>query len=224
MTPLTAAGQLVFGRRLETIEDQLERHWTWGRSDRVEILPTPESPYEERLLDCVDALEPTELMHSCPTRGKLTDKLLALAHLLVTLHRNEQQMSSLDTLMRRLGALRDERKNVLFVSEGWVPQGPRDELRDLDYKRPDGPANYPSVWGKPGGSFGTVATNPYAGVDLAWCGTETRRVALIDFEAPVPLAAAAANQANVAFYPIDVGRAAHGGAARRTGRHVAHAG
>jgi VWFA-related protein len=203
MTPLTAAGQLVFGRRLETVEDQLERHWTWGRSDRVEILPTPESPYEERLLDCVDALDPVELAQ-LPYQGELNDKLRALAHLLITLQRNEQQMSSLDTLMRRLGALRDERKNVLFVSEGWVPRGPRDELRDLDYKRPDGQANYPSVWGKPGGSFGTVATNPYAGIDLAWCGTETRRLALIDFELRFRSLLVAANQANVAFYPIDV--------------------
>jgi VWFA-related protein len=203
MTPLTAAGQLVFGRRLETIEDQLERHWTWGRSDRVEILPTAESPYEERLLDCVDALDQLEVAR-LPYPGVPGEKAVALAHLLVTLHRNEQQMSSLDTLMRRLGALRDERKNVLFVSEGWVPRGPRDELRDLDYKRPDGQATYPSVWGKPGGSFGTVATNPYAGIDLAWCGTETRRLALIDFELRFRSLLVAANQANVAFYPIDV--------------------
>ena len=203
MTPLTAAGQLVFGRRLETIEDQLERHWIWGRSDRVEILPTPESSFEERLLDCVDALEPAEV-GQLPYRGEVNEKLLALAHLLITLHRNEQQMSSLDTLMRRLGALRDERKNVLFVSEGWVPRGPRDELRDLDYRRGDGEANYPSVWGKPGGSFGTVATNPHAGIDLAWCGTETRRLALIDFELRFRSLLVAASQANVAFYPIDV--------------------
>jgi VWFA-related protein len=203
-TPLTAAGHLTFGRRIETIEDQLERHWIWGRADRVQILPSPESPYEERLLDCVDYVDPKELAQ-LPYPGEAKDKLLPLAHLLVTLHRNEQQMSSLDTLMRRLGALRDERKNVLFVSEGWVPQGPRDELRNLVYGEEGRKGDRPSVWGRPGGSFGTVATNPYAGVDLAWCEAETRRLALIDFEARFRTLLTAANEANVAFYPIDVG-------------------
>ncbi|MCC7044751.1 MAG: VWA domain-containing protein [Acidobacteria bacterium] len=203
-TPLTAAGHLTFGRRIETIEDQLERHWIWGRSDRVQILPSPESPYEERLLDCVDYVDPKELAQ-LPYPGEAKDKLLPLARLLVTLHRNEQQMSSLDTLMRRLGALRDERKNVLFVSEGWVPQEPRDELRNLVYGSKERQGEYPSVWGKPGGTFGTVATNPYAGVDLAWCEAETRRLALIDFEARFRNLLTAANEANVSFYPIDVG-------------------
>jgi VWFA-related protein len=204
MTPLTAAGQLVFGRRLETIEDQLERHWIWGRSDRVEILPTAESPYEERLLDCVDVVAPEQLAQ-LPYPGELNAQLLTLAHLMIQLHRSEQQMSSLDTLVRRLGALRDERKNVLFVSEGWVPRGPRDELRGLTFGDDSRRGATPSIWGKPGGSFGTVATNPYAGVDLAWCETETRRLALIDFEHRFRLLLTASSQANVSFYPIDVG-------------------
>lgn len=202
-TPLTAAGHLAFGRRIDTIEDQLARHWIWGRADRVQIMPTPESPYEERLLDCADIVDSDQL-GKLPYAGDVDAKRFALAHLLVTLHRNEQQASSLDTLMRRLGALRDERKNLIFVSEGWVPQGPRHELRDLVYGPLERRGDYPSVWGKPGGSFGTVATNPHAGVDIAWCQTETRRVALIDFEARFRHLLTAANEANVSFYPIDV--------------------
>ncbi len=49
-----------------------------------------------------------------------------------------------------------------------------------------------------------MATNPYAGIDLAWCETETRRLGLIDFRLRFRAMLTAANQANVAFYPIDV--------------------
>ncbi len=202
MTHKTPAAQLVFGRRLETIEGELERYWTWGRAQRLTLQPVTESPYEERLMDCVDAVRPSTL-EALPWPGDAPDKLLRLMHTVLTLHREDLLMSNLDNLMERLGGLRDERKNVLFISEGWVPEGPRENLRNLAVG--DGAGDYPSVWGKPGGSFGTVATNPNAGVDDAWCNSEFRRVAQIDFEHRFRDLLAAANRANVSFYPVDVG-------------------
>jgi VWFA-related protein len=203
MTHKTPAAQLVFGRRLETIEGELTRYWTWGRAQRLTLQPETESAYEERLMDCVDAVH-KDRVASLPWPGEATDKMMALMHLIITLHREDLLMSNLETLMERLGTLRDERKNVLFISEGWVPGGPREDLRNLTVGEKAG-GDYPSVWGKPGGSFGTVATNPYAGVDDAWCDSEFRRVAQIDFEHRFRDLLAAANQANVSFYPIDVG-------------------
>lgn len=199
MTSRTPVGQLVFGRRLESIEGELERYWTWGRADRVEVLVTPESDYEKRLLDCADRM-PQTVIAQLPYPGDETRRFQAFTRLLVSLHREEQLMSNLLALMDRLGNLRDERKNVLFISEGWVPEGPREELRNI--RLSDG---VPSVWGRPGGRFGLAQTNPYAGIDLTWCETEIRRLGTIDFELDFRSLLERASRSNVSFYPVDVG-------------------
>ena len=200
MTATTPASQLVFGRRTESIEGELAKHWTWGRADRVSVLPVPESPYEERLLDCVDGL-PADILEKLPYPGTAAEKFRALAALLLSLHREEQLVTSLDNLMARLGGLRDERKNVLFVSEGWVPRGPRDELRNLTSSQ----GALPTVGVGPGGRMGLGQTQSRRVGDPTWCDAEFARLGGMDFEARFRLLLRAANEANVSFYPVDVG-------------------
>lgn len=202
MTSRTPVAQLVFGRRLESLEGELERYWTWGNADRLSVLVVPESPYEERLLDCADYVDEKRLAALGYT-GTQAEQFQKLTELLLSLHREDQLRASLETLMTRLGDLRDERKNVLFISEGWVPRGPRDELQGLIFGLTE--TTGPSLWGRPGGGFGTAQTNPHAGVDLSWCSQEVRRLALIDFELQFRSLLALANRANVSFYPVDVG-------------------
>jgi VWFA-related protein len=207
MTPETPVARVVFGRRTESIDGELQRHWTWGRADRVEALVTPQTPYESRLLECADMVD-VKRLEKLPYPGDTGEKFRAFARLLVSLHREERFIDGLNALMDRLGNLRDERKNVLFISEGWVPQPPRDELRELLFGSGNvgqREGSVPSIWGRPGGSLGLAQTNPYAGVDVAWCDTELRRLVLIDFELQFRSLLAAAGQSNVTFYPVDVG-------------------
>lgn len=200
MTASTPAAQLVFGRRLESVEGELTKYWTWGRAERVSILPVPESPYEERLLDCADRV-PADVIARLPYPGAPTDQFRALAALLLDLHREDQLVTSLDNLMGRLGALRDERKNVLFVSEGWVPRGPRDELRNLTSSQ----GGLPMVGVGPGGRVGLGQTQSGVVGDATWCDAEFARLGGMDFEARFRQLLRAAGEANVSFYPIDVG-------------------
>jgi VWFA-related protein len=185
MTAELPAAQLVFGRRLESIEGELERYWTWGQADRLAV--TARSDYEERL-------------GNCAMYGRTGDPAV-IERLLISLHREDQLMTSLENLMQRLGGLRDERKNVLFVSEGWVPRGPREELRNFTISE----GRLPQVGVGPGGRLGLGQTMSQDTGDLTWCDSEVARLGGMDFETRFRRLLTSANQANVSFYPVDVG-------------------
>jgi VWFA-related protein len=173
---------LVFVRRTETLEAELTKYWPWGQLNRSgsEV----RTPLEERLAVC-EALMP-------PGRPGAP---------LVELSRDDLLMTSLEHLIRRLGDLRDERKNVLFVSEGWVPRGPRPELLNVTVSDGD----IPGVGVGPGGRLGIGQTMQPHMQDRAWCDSEIARLASIDFEARFRQLLTSAIQVNVSFYPIDVG-------------------
>lgn len=200
MTVELPAAQLVFARRTETLEDELERHWTWGRADRLSILAVPESPYEERLLDCVNYIDARVLETLPVERGGPGGPFGGLERLLLARHREDRLLNSLENLMERLGALRDERKNVLFVSEGWVPRGPLDAFRSVTLSQ----GALPGIGVGPGGRLGTGAVHAPER-DLTWCDAEIQRLALADFESRFRELLQRAVEANVAFYPVDVG-------------------
>lgn len=182
LTQEVPVGQLVFARRTETLEAELVKYWPWGQLDRsADELRTP---LERRLAVCEALTPPGE-------RGAP----------LVELSRDDLLMTSLEHLVRRLGDLRDERKNVLFISEGWVPRGPRPDLLNATVSQGD----IPAVGVGPGGRIGIGNTmQPYK-EDRAWCDSEIARLASIDFEKRFLALLEAAVQANVSFYPVDVG-------------------
>lgn len=182
LTQEVPVSQLVFGRRTETLEAELVKYWPWGQLDRSgDPLRTP---LERRLAVC-EALTPPN------QRGAP----------LVELSRDDLLMTSLEHLVQRLGDLRDERKNVLFISEGWVPRGPRTDLTNATISEGD----LPGVGVGPGGRIGIgQSMQPYS-EDRAWCDAQIARLASIDFERRFRELLTSAIQANVSFYPVDVG-------------------
>ena len=184
MTAEVPVGSLVFGRRTESIEGQLSKFWTWGQADRV---PLPRTPAEQRLVECA-------LMYEARTGRDIEALLLQLS-------REDQMQTSLENLVRRLADLRDERKNILFISEGWKPQGPRDDLMNLSMTEGDVPA----VGVGPGGRIGIGATQQPASQDMTDCNTRLRRLIAQDFDKRFRDLLTLARNANVTFYPVDVG-------------------
>lgn len=178
LTAEIPVSQLVFARRTETLEGELVRYWPWGQADRVVQARTPQ---EERLVECFAPF--------------------MLEELAISLWREDQMMTSLEHLMLRLGDLRDERKNVLFVSEGWIPQGPRTDLVNLSVSR----GALPTVGVGPGGKLGIGQTMQPFGQDAAWCDSEMARLVNMDFRKRFTDFLTTAARANVSFYPIDVG-------------------
>jgi VWFA-related protein len=124
---------------------------------------------------------------------------------LIRIYREDLLMTSLENLVARLGALKDQRKNVLFFSEGWVPQGPRPELLD------DVNELFPRVGVGPDGRLGIGSRT--SARDVTACDREVARLAPIDFRQRFHDMLAAASRANVSFYSVEVG-----GASRYTSR------
>ena len=172
MTPEMPVNGLTFGRRTETIEAELSRHWDWGESGRLGVFAR--NPTEERLM-------------LCPAGEGL-----------VLAYREDLTASSLEALMMRLGNLRDERKNILFISEGWVPR----QAAPMGSGGGDR-ARLPGIGVGPTGQLG-VGTNASGYSDLAWCDGQALRFANIDYDSRFRNLLTMARQSNVAFYPVDV--------------------
>ena len=109
MTPEIPFRNVVFVRRFETLDEELRKYWTWGEADRLGIIPRTDA--ERAIADnCASTEDPT------------------LADTLILLYREDLAMTSLESLMTSLRTLKDGRKNLLLLSEGWTLSGPREEL------------------------------------------------------------------------------------------------
>jgi VWFA-related protein len=183
MTPEVPPRQLVFGRRIETLEEDLTNYFDTGlRSDRT-MSPIGRPEIEADLHSCMRA-----------------DATL-LGETLVALHREDLMLSNLEELTVRLSALRDGRKSLLFVSEGWVPQPPSPVLSNLVN------ATLPQPGQGPGGSMiPDSILRRSSGQTQSWCDRQIVRLATIDFDRRFRDLLTLANQANVSFYTVDAGR------------------
>jgi VWFA-related protein len=177
MTPDTPVAQLTFGRRIDTIASELDKYWAWGQDGFNR--PTFTRDEMERRLN------------QCDFEGKLG---------LIPLHREDRLSTSLADLMARLGSLRDERKNLLLISEGWAPrEGAMPGASGLD-----GPPPMPRVGVSSSGRLG-LGNDPSGGRDRSWCESEIGRLRGIDFVRRFRDLLTQAAQANVSVFPIDVG-------------------
>ena len=101
MTPEMAASDVTLGRRTTVISRLLDIN-NWGRRGRL----TDNDPIEDMYEACY-ALEVPPIAPEMKARRR---EMLSL--------------DALDDLVIHLGGLRDERKAVLAVSEGWLQYGP----------------------------------------------------------------------------------------------------
>ena len=176
MTPELPASAITFARRTETLEAELRKYWDWGEGDRTSTFMR--NATEGKLF-------------VCGTDGEA----------LVKAYRKDETFRSLDQMVSRLGGLRDERKNILYVSEGW----------NLNQGAPMGasPSKYPSiptVGVGPGGRIGMGSNSNMSGdSDRAWCDMQRTVLFGIDYDQRFRDLVSWATRMNVAFYPIDVG-------------------
>ena len=166
-TPETLVRQLTFGRRTDTLENELATSWPWGTQGGA-VMPRTET--EERLLGC-----------------STNPEVLILAH------REDRMTTHLRALIAWLRDLRDERKNVLFVSGGWP-------VRRALPRRGIGP-EIPTIGVGPGGRIGTGITQ-LGFTDGSWCNSQMSQLQSIDPYQRFREIVDEARRANVAFYPI----------------------
>ncbi len=170
LTPEIPVRALTFGRRTETIEAELTKEWFWGQAnDWGGLMRTP----AERMLQ------------TCVRNQQVADRL-------VRRHREDLLLTSLENLVIRLDALRDERKHVLFLSEGWVPEGSDRGL-------------LPDLSGLPAVGLGRGVSQADEAGRERFCAESMAHLAMEDFRIRFQSLLTAASRANVSFHPVDVG-------------------
>ena len=179
MTPETPVSQLLFGRRLDTIETELAGYWAWGENEVV-----GRDPVEKLLNDCYPP-PPSQFgpnsVQSIPVRR----------------YRQRKLLDSLDALVTRLAVLRDQRKHVLVATQGFPLDGEMPSL--LAAAGPGAPA----IGADPSGKL-TIGGRRDGEVSRTDCATQLRELAVIDFRQRFRDLLGAASRANVSFHPIDL--------------------
>ena len=176
MTPEMAATDVTLGRRT-TVMSRLLDITTWGRRARL----ADNDPIEDIYEACY-ALEVPPIAPEMKAR-----------------RREKLALDAIDDLVTHLGGLREERKAVLAVSEGWLEYGPNPALARLlqnDQGRIPGP---------PGGvDRGTSRANDrtQGGVDRDRCNADRMALANLDHRDRLMRTSERANRVNVTFYPV----------------------
>jgi len=180
MTPTTAASDITFSRRVASMATLLDQPWTWGQYSAIDA----DDPVEENYERCYPATltQPFE------------DQLLGR---MVLRRRVKLSLDALRDLVVHLDGLREERKAVLVVSEGWTLFG---EDRSLFPPKPMASG----VFVGPDGRLRTGDPSvEYPGMSMRECERDRMLLAQLDTEREFRTLLDEANRANVSFYPVD---------------------
>jgi len=173
MTPEMAATDVTLGRRTTVISRLLDVN-NWGRRGRL----VDNDPDEEMYEHCY-AFEDPKIPADMKKRRR---EMLSL--------------DALDDLVTHLGGLRDERKAVLAVSEGWLQYGP-----DASLARPLANSSPPIA--APPAIVGRGTTDRSVAVDQkVKCEADRATLAQMDNRDRLQRTGERANRVNVSFYPI----------------------
>jgi VWFA-related protein len=190
MTPEMSAGDVAFARKTTTIEGFLTRNWPWGERERLNSV----DPIEDQYRACYPG---TAAPPGCP--ADQNDKGIYAA--MIDRRREKRTLDALEDLVRFLHGVREERKAVLAISDGWTLFRPDASLaRQIMCQTPSGP----DVRVDPRtGKLSTRAPENALGTDASVCERDRQQLAQIDDERQFRDILDEANRANTSFYPID---------------------
>ena len=175
-TPLMRPSDLILGRRVETIEQQLVEHWTWGLQKGAISL----GPEEEGLVRCYGE---------------------AIAVAITTRTREERTLNTLGTFIDYLGKLREARKALILFSRGWELYEP--DLATLNRLMTPERSGATSMGVNGSGQLSMSPPNAPGYASWNWCASEADRAFHLDNKKRYRELIDQANRANVAFYPVN---------------------
>ena len=177
-TPELAAGDLVFRRKAEVLSDLMQADWGWARRGRRRPPGSKEVLYDQ----CFDSSRAADRARGAEMKARW---------------REETTFDALDDLVAHLAALREERKTILTVSDGWQLFTPSRTLGEADDDR-SSRSDRLRRFGDRGSAQGSPAT-PVMRVE---CEADRRRLAMLDNSLHLRDLTENANRANVSFYPF----------------------
>jgi VWFA-related protein len=187
MTPEMSARDVTFARRTTTIEGFLSRYW-WGERDRSDF----KDPTDDLYARCYPGI---------PAPGQSTAPDQGVAQEMILRRREKQTLDALQDLVRFVGGVREERKAVITITDGWRLYGPNPALvRPIDGQAPPRTAvgidpRTGTLTGRPAAAAG------YA--DPSVCERDRLVLSQLDDAQQFRQTLDEANRSNVSFYPID---------------------
>lgn len=176
MTPDISPENMTLIRGGDDIERALEDVWHWGVRDN----PGADNPFENAIQQCYPEV---------------------IAREVIERRREQLTLRSLTSTISYLDSVRDERKFVLLLSEGWQQFQRNDALAGpLDGQVPGGIDN---IGVGPDGRLVAGTGRRDGNPDMDACDRERVMLAYIDHQLTVREMAQRANRANVTFYPLD---------------------
>jgi VWFA-related protein len=179
MTPEMGASEITLGRKTAVISNIMQAQWTWGRKGRLNDTDPREDMYDA----CYGAIAGSP---SAEMKARRREKL---------------SLDSLSDLMVHLAGVREERKGLIVVSEGWQLFKANPGLttsRDDDPRRPR-PEDFLRRTPRPAPTDSDSSNPSNIRVEC-----EADRVALASLDHTLRLREIAddANRGNVTFYPV----------------------
>jgi len=178
ITPEMAASELTLGRKTTVISNIMQTEWLWGRRGRL----VDNDPKEDLYEAC----------YGSPVSGQNS-----VAGEMKARRREKLTLDALEDLIVHLGGIREERKAVIAVTEGWPLFRPNPQLAAGERGR----ARPQDVLGRPPrpSPEDSALTSGSTRVEC-----ETDRVALSSLDHTLRLREITedANRGNVTFYPV----------------------
>jgi VWFA-related protein len=200
-TPNLQARHLAFGRRMQSVEEQLTRYWPWGERGRA--TSDLNDPVEETLTRCFQYLPLTPGSGATLTEWFVEDDgvIRRLDQVLIDRRREDRSLTSLEDLVSFLTNRREARTVMVLVSDGWRLYARDRRLAEESAKVPQGVSGvYGGAMGSGGlpGKPSTLATtsNPLI------CNQELLRLADLDNVQRFRSLLVQATRANISVYPV----------------------
>lgn len=189
ITPQLPASSFLLGRRTTTVEDMMARHWVWGSYDSI----LPQDNMEQLFDSCFGSVTSTAVTER--QDPELTRELIAR-------YRERQTLEHLDDLVDKLQAIREERKVVVLVTQGWRLFGENAPAL-ARVEKLVGRSAVPVV--TQGGGRIQLGTPPQrsGAYDNTECLAQATALFMRDSRRQFRELTDKAARANVAFYPID---------------------
>ena len=194
MTPEMSARDITFARKTTTIEGFLTRYWTWGERNQA----VSKDPVEAQYQMCYPG---TGAPPRCADSREVAGDDRGVADQMIERRREKLTLDAITDLVRYLRGVREERKAVLLVTEGWRLFGPDQSLaRKLGCGVPQATVGIDPRTGR-------LTANPqdpmHVGFSPIACERDRQALAYIDDDRDFRAMLDEANGANTSFYPID---------------------
>jgi VWFA-related protein len=185
-TPDLPARSLTLTRKTAAIERVVRDTTNWAQRDRIE------DPREREIYLCY------------PDNDPRLPKYRGVAKEMIERRREQKTLRALDDLITHLGGLRDERKFVVLLTEGWVLFRQNEQLAAILDPEAPLPGQPPGV-GIENGRISSEASKNSVAYDrgFASCERERSLLAFVDHTIELRQLAQRANRANVTFYAVD---------------------